>query len=69
MTDINPYKMPFLMDVDVAAAKFAKAIAAKRRFTVIPWQMGVVARGMKLIPPFLWDFIMRNAPRKPRFMK
>lgn len=69
MTNINPYKMPFLMEVDVAAAKFAKAIAAKRRFTVIPWQMGVVARGMRFIPPFLWDFMMRNAPHKPRFMK
>lgn len=69
MTNINPYKMPFLMEVDVAAKKFAKAIAAKRRFTVIPWQMGVVARGIRFIPPFLWDFMMRNAPHKPRFMK
>ena len=66
MTDINTYKMPFLMDVEVAAAKFVKAIAAKRRFTVIPWQMGVIARCMRFIPPFLWDFIMRNAPHKPR---
>lgn len=69
MTDINPYKMPFLMEVDVAAIKFAKAIAAKRRFTVIPWQMGIVARGMRFIPPFLWDFIMRHAPHKPRAVK
>ena len=69
MTDINPYKMPFLMDVDVAATKFVQAIAAKRRFTVIPWQMGVVARGMRFIPPFLWDLMMRNAPHKPRFTK
>lgn len=69
MTAINPYKMPFLMNAELAAAKFVKAIAAKKRFTVIPWQMSVVARLMKLIPPFLWDFIMRNAPHKPRFMK
>lgn len=69
MTDINTYKMPFLMDVDVAATKFAKAIAAKRRFTVIPWQMGVVARAMRFIPPFLWDLMMRNAPHKPRSIK
>ena len=69
MTDINPYKMPFLMEVDLAAAKFAKAIAAKRRFTVIPWQMGVIARCMRFIPPFLWDYMMRKAPHKPRLMK
>lgn len=69
MTDINPYKMPFLMEVDLAAAKFANAIAAKRRFTVIPWQMGLIARAMHFIPPFLWDLMMRNAPHKPRFKK
>ena len=69
MTEVNSYKMPFLMDVDAAAVKFAKAIAAKKRFTVIPWQMGLVARGMRFIPPFLWDLMMRNAPHKSRFMK
>ncbi len=69
MTDMNPYKMPFLMDVNEAASKFVKAIAAKRRFTIIPWQMGVVARAMRFIPPFLWDLMMRNAPHKPRIIK
>ncbi len=66
MTDINTYKMPFLMDADVAAEKFAKAIKNKRRFVVIPWQMGMVARFMRFIPPFLWDFAMKNAPKKAR---
>lgn len=69
MTAINPYRMPFLMEVDEAATRFARAIAAKKRFTVIPWQMAIVARCMLFIPPFLWDFVMRNAPHKPRFMK
>ena len=64
MTDINPYEMPFLMNADVAAEKFANAIKNKRRFVVIPWQMGVVARLMRFIPPFLWDFAMKNAPKK-----
>jgi short-subunit dehydrogenase len=64
MTDLNPYKMPFLMDTDVFAHKFASAVEAKARFKIIPWQMGVVARLMRFIPPFLWDFVMKNAPRK-----
>ena len=64
MTDINTYKMPFLMDANVAALKFANAIKNKRRFVVIPWQMGVLARLMRFIPPFLWDFAMKNAPKK-----
>ena len=66
MTNVNHYKMPFLMDADVAAAKFANAIEHKRRFVVIPWQMGVVARLLRLIPPFLWDWAMKKAPYKPR---
>jgi len=59
MTDINTYKMPFLMDVNVAARKFVTAIEQKRRFVVIPWQMSWVARLMRLIPPILWDFLAK----------
>lgn len=66
MTDINQYKMPFLMDADIAAAKFVNAIEHKRRFVVIPWQMGWVARFMRCIPPALWDFAMKKAPHKKR---
>lgn len=64
MTDVNAYSMPFLMNADVAAAKMAKAIAAKRRFVVVPWQMGWLARFMRFIPPVLWDWVMKNAPKK-----
>jgi short-subunit dehydrogenase len=66
MTELNQYKMPFLMDADVFAHKFANAVDAKVRFKIIPWQMGVIARIMRLIPPFLWDFAMKNAPHKKR---
>lgn len=66
MTDANPYRMPFLMEADVAADKFAKAIARRRRFVVIPWQMGIVARLMRLIPAWLWDRLAKDAPHKPR---
>ncbi len=66
MTDINQYRMPFLMEAKVAAEKFADAIDKKRRFVVIPWQMGIVSRVMRMIPPVLWDKLMRNAPRKSK---
>lgn len=64
MTDINKYPMPFLMAPDVAAKKFAKAIKQKKRFIVIPWQMGWLAKLMRCLPPWLWDFAMKNAPHK-----
>jgi short-subunit dehydrogenase len=66
MTDVNKYKMPFLMNVDVFAEKFMDAVIAKRRFIFIPWQMGILARLMRFIPPVMWDFIMRKAPQKER---
>ena len=66
MTEINQYKMPYLMDADVFAHKFANAVEDKVRFKIIPWQMGVIARIMRLIPPFLWDFAMKKAPHKKR---
>lgn len=66
MTDINTYRMPFLMDADIAAHKFVNAIEQKRRFVVIPWQMGWVARLMRFIPPVLWDLLAKNAPHKQR---
>ena len=64
MTDINHYGMPFLMAPDVAAKKFAVAIAKKKRFIVIPWQMSWLAKGMRLAPQWLWDIMMKHAPRK-----
>ena len=66
MTNVNKYKMPFLMDVEVFAQQFMQAVDTKRRFTFIPWQMGVLARFMRFIPPALWDFVMKNAPHKER---
>ncbi|MGN5476799.1 SDR family oxidoreductase [Cupriavidus basilensis] len=66
MTAHNPYRMPFLTDADVFARKAVRAIAAGSRFKVIPWQMGVVASLMHLMPRWLYDALAASAPRKPR---
>jgi short-subunit dehydrogenase len=66
MTAHNPYSMPFLMDADAFAMRAAKAIAAARSYVVIPWQMGLVAKVMRLLPDWLYDRLAVNAPRKPR---
>ncbi len=66
MTDINQYPMPFLMDAETFANQFIKAVQAKRRFVIIPWQMSIVARLMRLIPSWLWDKLTKNAPHKTR---
>ena len=66
MTAHNPYRMPFLMDADVFARKAVRKIAAGSRFAVIPWQMGVVASVLHVMPRWLYDALFRRAPRKPR---
>ncbi len=66
MTEINQYKMPFLMDTDIFAHKFVDAVEKRVRYRVIPWQMGMIAKLMRLIPSCLWDKAMKNAPHKKR---
>ena len=66
MTAVNPYRMPFLLPVDRAAARFAAAIARGTSYTVIPWPMGIVAKLLRLLPNWLYDRLFVGAPRKPR---
>lgn len=66
MTDVNKFKMPFLIDVDEAVVRFARAIDAKKSFTVIPWTMGIAARILRLLPNWLYDRLFSYMPRKPR---
>ena len=66
MTRVNRFRMPFLMSPAEAAPRFARAIAARRRLVVIPWQMGVVAVLLRALPGWLYDLLASRAPRKPR---
>ena len=66
MTQVNKYPMPFLISAEDAAARFARAIAAKRRLTVIPWQMALVSLLLRALPGVLYDCLASRAPRKPR---
>ena len=66
MTDVNPFYMPFLMDADRAARSIRKAIIKKKRFHVLPWQMSLVGFFLRLMPRYLYDSLMRRAPRKPK---
>lgn len=66
MTERNPYPMPFLLEADRAARLVARAIARRRRFCVLPWQMAVIARVMSHLPRPVFDAVFARAPRKPR---
>jgi len=66
MTAINPYFMPFILDADEAAKRMAKAIDRQSASIVIPWQMNLVGYLLKVLPPWIFDRLFVNAPRKPR---
>lgn len=66
MTAANPYPMPFIMSAETAARKIATIIARRQTFTVIPWQMAVVARLMHVLPRWIYDPLAASAGRKPR---
>jgi NAD(P)-dependent dehydrogenase (short-subunit alcohol dehydrogenase family) len=66
MTQINHYRMPFLMPVDVFAKKVVATIARGSSYRVIPWQMGWVAKMLRLLPNCVYDFAFKFAPHKKR---
>jgi NAD(P)-dependent dehydrogenase (short-subunit alcohol dehydrogenase family) len=66
MTKVNAYAMPFLMPAQKFAHKARVSIAQGVSYRVIPWQMGVVAKILRTLPNFLYDFAFSNAPRKSR---
>ena len=66
MTDINPYPMPFMLEADEAARRIACAIDRGCSFKVVPWQMSLVGRLLKLLPNWLFDLAFAKVKHKPR---
>jgi short-subunit dehydrogenase len=66
MTAKNPYPMPFILEAGDAARRIARAIDAGKSFAVIPWQMAIVGRILRVLPNALYDRVMAGRGRKPR---
>ena len=66
LTQQNAYSMPFLMRPEEFADKAFRAIEAGVSYRVIPWQMGVVAKVLRLLPNWLFDKAFAGRPRKLR---
>jgi short-subunit dehydrogenase len=66
LTRGNRYSMPFLMQVDDFADQAVRAIRAQDSYRVIPWQMGVLAKIMRLLPNWLYDRALAGRGRKKR---
>jgi short-subunit dehydrogenase len=66
LTQKNTYPMPFLMDADDAARRLKRAIDSGTSYAVVPWQMGVVAKLLRVLPNWLFDRVLANKPTKTR---
>jgi short-subunit dehydrogenase len=66
LTRGNRYAMPFLMSGEDFAQRAFRAIEAGSSYRVIPWQMGVVAKLLRLLPNPLFDRLLAGRPRKAR---
>jgi NAD(P)-dependent dehydrogenase (short-subunit alcohol dehydrogenase family) len=66
MTEKNPYPMPFIIGADDAARRFVRAIDSHKSHAVIPWQMAVLGRVLKLLPNAIYDPLLAGRKRKPR---
>ncbi|HXE49734.1 MAG TPA: SDR family oxidoreductase [Ramlibacter sp.] len=66
LTERNRYGMPFLMQPRDFAQQAFRAIEAGTSYRVIPWQMGVVTKLLRLLPNALFDRALAGRPRKQR---
>jgi short-subunit dehydrogenase len=66
LTARNRYAMPFLLQPAEFADRAYRAIAAGTSYRVIPWQMGLVAKVMRLLPNRLFDRLFAGRGRKRR---
>lgn len=66
LTRGNRYPMPFLMSAPAFADKAFRAINAGRTYCVIPWQTGVVAKLLRLLPNGVFDRAISGRGRKAR---
>ncbi len=66
LTAGNHYPMPFLMPVAAFADRAFRAIERGSSYCVIPWQMGLVAKLLRLLPNPLFDRLFAGRGRKQR---
>lgn len=66
LTRGNRYPMPFLMPAAAFAERAFRAIEAGTSYRVIPWQMAVVAKLLRVLPNAVFDRALAGKPRKAR---
>ena len=66
MTAHDTHTRYFLISASEFAERAWRAIQAGRSHCVIPWQMALVAKVLRLLPNWAFDRLLHGKPRKPR---
>lgn len=64
ITDSNNFSMPLLMTADRAARIIRRGLARNRGRIAFPFPMYFISWLVGVLPPFMGDRLLRNAPRK-----
>ncbi len=69
MTEVNEFKMPWLLTADEAARRIVRALKRKRKVYNFPWQMALFMTFARWAPDWLVDRMMHAYNENPPFPK
>jgi short-subunit dehydrogenase len=69
MTEVNEFKMPWLLSADEAARRIVGALKRKRKIYNFPWQMALFMKLARWAPDWLVERMMHSYNEKPPFPK
>lgn len=66
MTEVNKFKMPWLMGVDKAAKKIVRALERRKKVYNFPWQMAILMRMTRWLPDWvIAKFVQKKTEGRP----
>jgi short-subunit dehydrogenase len=69
MTEVNEFKMPWLLTADEAARRIVRALKRRRKVYNFPWQMALIMKLMRWAPDWLLERVMHTYNENPPFPK
>jgi short-subunit dehydrogenase len=65
MTDVNDFKMPWLLQADDAARRIVRALRRRRKVFNFPWQMSIFMGVVRWLPDWIVARTMSDYNKKP----
>lgn len=69
MTEVNEFKMPWLLTAEEAARRIIRALKQKRKVYNFPWQTALLMKLTRWAPDWLLERMMRTYNENPPFPK